>query len=231
MMVSTRRTHGYSCAAVRAQSIFGQSHRVRAFAVLLALTAAFFAAGVQAAMVPLDSITQITGPTVDFNVNGLAAAQTAPIGVSLFPSNSFANTGGISGLFTGNADAPIGPPSALSLGGTPGIATYFHFSPLPDYRIHAIGIAATGGFTNQATTFHVLAVDSELNLLEYDATMTPTGAGVQGLNGGAVFLGVESTLPILAFRVWQLDDGFGVLDNLKVDVELVPEPATASLGH
>jgi hypothetical protein len=63
--------------------------------------------------------------------------------------------------------------------------------------------------------------------------MTPTTSGIAGLNGGAVFLGVSSTVPLAAFRVWQLDDGFGVLDNLRLDVSPVPEPSTflsAALG-
>jgi hypothetical protein len=83
--------------------------------------------------------------TIPFDTAGSAAAQTAPFGISLFVSNSFTTTQGISGSFTGNASAPINPPRALSLGSTPGPATYFHFSPLPGYKIDSIGISATGG--------------------------------------------------------------------------------------
>jgi hypothetical protein len=56
--------------------------------------------------------------------------------------------------------------------------------------------------------------------------MTPTGSGIAGLNGGAVFLSANSlppSIPITAFRVWQLDDGFGILDNLVANVTAVPE--------
>jgi hypothetical protein len=163
---------------------------------------------------------------VPFDTPGSVAAQTASVGISTFVSNSFTTTQGISGLFTGNPSAPIGPPSALSLGATPGIGTYFHFSPLPGYRINSIGISATGAFTGQSTTFRVFAANENLASIQYDAVMTPTGPGVAGLNGGAVFLSANSLppgSPITAFRVWQLDDGFGVLDNLVADVSLVPE--------
>jgi hypothetical protein len=166
---------------------------------------------------------------VPFDTPGLAAAQTAPIGVSLFVSNDFAFTSGISGLFTGNPSAPIGPPSALQLGASPGPLTYFHFSPLPDYEIHAIGISATGAFPDQSTTFRVFAANEALESLQFDVVMNPTGPGVAGLNGGAVFLSAVSPLsPITAFRVWQLDDGFGILDNLVVDIDntAIPEPTT-----
>lgn len=141
-------------------------------------------------------------------------------------SNSFANTSGISGAFTGNATAPIGPPSALSLGASPGPATYFHFSSLPGFVINSIGISATGGFTDQSTTFRVFAANENLDSIQYDAVMTPTGSGIAGLNDGAVFLSANSlpsSSPITAFRVWQLDDGFGILDNLVADVTAVPE--------
>jgi hypothetical protein len=163
---------------------------------------------------------------VPFDTPGSVAAQTASVGISTFVSNSFATTQGISGLFTGNPSAPIGPPSALSLGATPGPATYFHFSPLPGYRINSIGISATGAFTGQSTTFRVFAANENLSSIQYDSVMTPTGPGVAGLNGGAVFLSANSLppgSPITAFRVWQLDDGFGVLDNLVADVSFVPE--------
>jgi hypothetical protein len=163
---------------------------------------------------------------VPFDTPGSVAAQTAAVGISTFVSNSFATTGGISGLFTGNPSAPIGPPSALSLGAIPGPATYFHFSPVPGYRINSIGISATGAFTGQSTTFRVFAANEDLNSIQYDAVMTPTGSGIAGLNGGAVFLSANSLppgSPITAFRVWQLDDGYGVLDNLVADVALVPE--------
>lgn len=164
--------------------------------------------------------------TIPFDTPGSAAAQTAPFGISLFVSNSFTTTQGISGLFTGNVNAPIGPPSALSLGASPGPTTYFHFSPLPGYRIDSIGISATGAFTGQATTFHVFAANENLDFIDFDATMTPTGAGIAGLNGGAIFLSANTlppAIPITAFRVWQLDDGFGILDNLVADVSAVPE--------
>jgi hypothetical protein len=103
--------------------------------------------------------------TIPFDTVGSAAAQTAPFGISLFVSNSFTDTQGISGAFTGNLAAPIGPPRALSLGGTPGAAAYFHFSPLPGYEIHAIGISATGAFADQSTTFHVFAANTNLKFL------------------------------------------------------------------
>jgi hypothetical protein len=164
--------------------------------------------------------------TIPFDTPGSAAAQTAPFGISLFVSNSFTTTQGISGSFTGNPSAPIGPPSALSLGATPGPATYFHFSPLPGYRIDSIGISATGAVTGQSTTFRVFAANENLDFIQYDAVMTPTGSGIAGLNGGAVFLSANSLpagIPITAFRVWQLDDGFGVLDNLVANVSAIPE--------
>ncbi len=166
--------------------------------------------------------------TIPFNTPGSVAAQTAPFGISTFVSNSFATTQGIHFLFTGNASAPIGPPSALSLGASPGPATYFHFSPLPGYQINSIGISATGGYTDQSTTFRVFAANENLSFIQYDTTMTPTAAGIAGLNGGAVFLSANaltSASPITAFRVWQLDDGFGILDNLVADVSAVPEAA------
>jgi hypothetical protein len=163
---------------------------------------------------------------VPFDTPGSVAAQTASVGISTFVSNSYTTTQGISGLFIGNPSAPIGPPSALSLGATPGPATYFHFSPLPGYKINSIGISATGAFTGQSTTFRVFAANENLASIQYDAIMTPTGSGIAGLNGGAVFLSANalpSGSPITAFRVWQLDDGYGVLDNLVADVSLVPE--------
>jgi hypothetical protein len=184
-----------------------------------------------AVIVQLTSTSQITGATLAYNTLGAnVVSETVPYGVSLFVSNSFATASGISGLFTGNANAPIGRPSALSLGGAPGPATYFHFSPLAGYSINAIGLSATGGYTDQSTTFRVFASDQASNSLQFDVTMTPTAAGIDGLNGGAVFLGVSSTVPLAAFRVWQLDDGFGVLDNLRLDVTAVPEPSTFVLG-
>jgi hypothetical protein len=164
--------------------------------------------------------------TIPFDTAGSAAAQTAPFGISLFVSNSFANTVGISGAFTGNVAAPIGPPGALQLGSSPGPLTYFHFSPLPGYEIDSIGISATGGFTGLSTTFRVFAANENAASIQFDTVMTPTGAGIAGLNGGAVFLSANSLplpSPITAFRVWQLDDGFGILDNLVVDVTAVPE--------
>jgi len=188
----------------------------------------------RAGIVQVTSASQISGVTIPFDSSTTtAAAQAFPHGVNVFASNSSFFTTGISGGFTGNADAPIGPPRALGLGQNPGPATYYHFSPATGHQIDAIGISATGAFANQSTTFHVLVIDVDSNLLEFDVTMTPTTTGLQGLNEGAVFLGVESTRPITAFRVSQLDDGFGVLDNLKVAVSPVPEPATwimAGLG-
>ncbi len=184
----------------------------------------------QATMIQLTSTSQITGATVTYNTPGSVFLQTAPYGVDVFVAGPFTNTSGIHFLFTGNANAPIGPPSALSLGGTPGPSTYFHFSPQSGYNLNAIGLSATGGYTDQSTTFHVIAVDAASNLLQYDVTMNPTAAGIAGLNGGAVFLGVSSTLPLVAFRVSQLDDGFGVLDNLRLDVTAVPEPSALMLA-
>jgi hypothetical protein len=168
--------------------------------------------------------------TVPFDDPGLAVVQTQPIGVDLFASNSSPFTGGISSLFTGNAAAPIGPPRALSLGASPGPFTYFHFSPLPGFEINHIGISATGAVLNQSTTFRVFAAFEDASFVQFDTTMTPTGPGIAGLNGGAVFLEASSASPITAFRVWQLDDGFGVLDNLVVDIEQIqPVPEATSL--
>jgi hypothetical protein len=107
------------------------------------------AAPAQAVIVQLTSTGQITGATVAYNTPGASVVtETAPYDFSLFVSNSFATAQGISGLFTGNANAPIGPPSALSLGPSPGPATYFHFSPMSGFDINAIGLSATGAFTD-----------------------------------------------------------------------------------
>ncbi|MBI2825524.1 MAG: SUMF1/EgtB/PvdO family nonheme iron enzyme [Planctomycetia bacterium] len=185
----------------------------------------------QAAIIPLTSTSQIAGPTVAYNTPGAnVVAETALYGVNLFVSNSFATASGISGLFTGNANAPIVPPGALSLGATAGPATYFHFSPQSGFNLNAIGLSATSGFTNASTTFRVFAANQALDSLQFDVTMTPTASGIAGLNGGAVFLGVSSTVPLTAFRVWQLDDGFGILDNLRLDVSPVPEPSSLVLA-
>ncbi len=165
--------------------------------------------------------------TIPFNTpNVPVPSETSPFGISTFVSNSFFYTQGIHFQFTGNANAPINPPSAIELGSSPGPATYFHFSPLPGYRIDSIGISATGAFTGQSTTFRVFAANENLDFIQYDAVMTPTGSGIAGLNGGAVFLSANALpagIPITAFRVWQLDDGFGILDNLVANVSAVPE--------
>ena len=103
------------------------------------------------------STADATLVVVPFDTPGAAAAQTAPVGISLFASNSFTTTQGISGLFTGNATAPIGPPSALSLGSSPGAATYFHFAPLPGYQINFV-------------TFGIVYLIAALLWLRIDAT-------------------------------------------------------------
>jgi hypothetical protein len=198
--------------------------------VLAILVASLWPWQAQATMIALSSISQISGPTILFNTPGSVTAQTTPFGVDTFASNSFSVTEGISGAFTGNANAPLDPPSAMEFGPTPGIATYFHFSPHAGFNINAIGVSATGAFTDQTTTFQVIAIDTALHLLQYNVTMTPTASGIAGLNGGAVFLGVSSTIPLTTFRVVQLDRGFGILDDLRVNVTAVPEPSALLLA-
>lgn len=50
-------------------------------------------------------------------------------------------------------------------------------------------------------------------------------SSVAGQNGG-VFLGISSPAPLVAFRVYPLEGGHGVLDNPRLDITALPKPST-----
>ncbi len=202
---------------IRRQQFF-HAQGCKLFAVGAVAAFALMALGHDAQATILNSITQIpNGTTVNFE--GASSLNQALIIDNMLGSPNLPTTG-ITGIVTGNMDAPVsGTGVFLSFGANTLIA------PTSGPGWSDIGVAFVSGNTTIPTSIVFNAFDAQNNFLASVGVSSVVDGTISGYNAGARFVGLHSAIPIAAIVISNQQSGSSmVVDNLRFNV--VPEPST-----
>lgn len=170
----------------------------------------------QASVIPITSIADISGPTIDFEQPGgtanailpffdMVAIPDAPI-TTLIPA------------VKGNSSAPISDRALFSDG------FLIETTGLPWVQIGLTGVGTEFGKSRRLT---LSAFDRDgVELGSITRIFAPANNSISAYNAAAVFLGLGSTTPISAIALTS-DDPNVAWDNLRFNP--VPEPSTLLL--
>jgi hypothetical protein len=194
--------------------------RIKAFGCLipslLGLVWLLDASGAQCSVIPITSIADISGRTIDFEQPGNTVDAILPSFHMLAIPDALITT--LIPAVTGNGSAPISDRALFSEGfliqttGSPWLQ---------------VGLSGVGGAFGESRRLTLSAFDRNgFELGSITRLFDPADSSAAAFNSAAVFLGLGSTTPIYAIAL--NSDNLNVAwDNLRFNS--VPEPHTTSL--
>jgi len=179
---------------------------------LLLLTAG----GAQGSVIPITSITGISGITINFEQPGGTANAILPTFDMVAVPDALITT--LIPAVTGNSSAPIADRALFSEG------FLIETTGLPWVQI---GLTGVGTVVGESRILIMTAFDRNgIEVGSITRTFAPTNSSISAYNAAAVFLGVGSATPIHAIELTS-DNPNVAWDNLRFNP--VPEPSTLLL--
>lgn len=170
----------------------------------------------QASVLPITSISAISGPTIDFEQPGGTANAILPLFNAVAIPDASITT--LIPTVTGNSSAPISDRALFSDG------FRIETTGLPWVQIGLTGVGIEFGASRRLT---LSAFDKDgVELGSITRIFAPANSSISAYNAAAVFLGLGSTTPISAIELTS-DDPNVAWDNLRFNP--VPEPSTLLL--